>query len=96
MFAFERCSTWLRDEADRLSGQGYDVEVRENSEAMHSLLLRASSVSMTAELLVWVNGNTSAMVYCVPEDRLALDRHDVVLSDETFKDDLSEFFRLLR
>lgn len=81
MFNYQSCLEWLRKEAAHLKAVGYTVELRENVEQLPSVVFKISSGAIEAELVVWENGRTSAMVFDLAKDRYALDRHDVVLTD---------------
>lgn len=94
MFNYQSGLEWLRKEAGRLTADGYTAELRENSEQLPSVVFKISNDAVEAELVVWENGRTSAMVYDLAKDRYALDRHDLVLS-ERFAQELRLFFDLL-
>jgi hypothetical protein len=94
MFTYTKCTEWVRDNALRLSARGYAVDLRDNAEHLPSINLKVSNDEIEAELVVWQNGRTSAMVYSLAKESYDLDQHDLVLS-ENFVEELKIFFGAL-
>ncbi len=80
MFSFEAFVLWLRTWANQISGREAAIEVLESSSTIPSVLFRLSGKSVEAELVVWANGRSSAMVFDLTNDQYVVDRHDAILT----------------
>jgi hypothetical protein len=95
-FPYQLCIAWLRKEAAKLTTLGYSVEIKENAKPLGSLLLRITAQKTLAELVVWENGTTSMIVINLDSDHYDLDRHNIVLTEDRYKQDLEAFFNHLK
>jgi hypothetical protein len=94
MFNYQSYLEWLQRNLSLLTMEGFSVELEKSAEYLASVVLKVGSSSIEAELTVWENGHTSAMIYDLESDRYLLDRHDLVL-DSNFCDELRPFFDII-
>ena len=95
-YSYQTCTSWLREKTARLITLGFKVETKENAVPIQSFLLKISSSTIEAELVVWETGATSMIVFNLSRNGYDLDRHDIVLVGEHFESELAVFFKLLK
>lgn len=95
MFDFLNCREWLLNSADALARCGYRVQSIQNDIPMSTLVLKFEGETAMAEMAVWDTGATSLMIADLRTGQYLLDRHGLVLTAD-FKNELQEFFELLR
>jgi len=92
MFPYKICTEWLRDQAQRLEASGCKVEIVDNELQLPTYRLKVSSNSLLADLVVWQYGRSAMQVFDLQSKKFVLEKHDVELSADGFRQEMQEFF----
>jgi streptomycin 6-kinase len=96
MFPYRLCTEWLRDQVKQLDALVYKVEIVDNEAQLPTFMLKISSDSFLADLVVWQYGRSSMQIFALDQKRFILERHDVELSIDDFPKEMQIFFDSLK
>jgi len=95
MFPYSRCIDWLRDQTRHLKVAGCNVETIENEIQVPTFALKLTAKTFLADLVVWEYGKASMQVFDIAQEKFVLERHDIDLSGDGFREEMREFFELV-
>jgi hypothetical protein len=94
-FPFSACKDWIRNRVSRLTSDGTQIEVLENSEQLPTLTVKVTSESLLADLVLWAHGRCSMQVFDLRKEKFVLELHDLDLTSDGYTMQIQDFFDLM-